>query len=83
MGLSYPVPSIRLKAQRRGFQDYEYFWLLQRAGGREQADRLVDSIVHGVPFGAAAVGNTEIWKNDPQAWDSVRLRAGELLDADH
>lgn len=32
MGRSHPVPSIRLKAHRRGFQDYEYFWLLERAG---------------------------------------------------
>lgn len=82
MGLSQPVPSIRLKAHRRGFQDYEYFWLLNRANRRQQADRFVDSIVHSVPFGSAAVGNTEIWSNDPEAWDAIRVRIGRLLDAE-
>lgn len=81
MGLAGPVPSIRLKAHRRGFHDYEYFWLLAQSGRREEADRLVDSIVHSVPFGRASVGNTEIWSNHPEAWDAVRIRIGELLDA--
>ncbi len=79
MGLSGPVPSIRLKALRRGLQDYEYFWLLRQEGRGADADRLVDGVVHTVPFGAASVGNTEIWKNDPEAWQAARIRAGNLL----
>lgn len=44
MGYNQPVPSIRLKAQRRGLQDYEYFWLLaQKDGGRQTADELVNA----------------------------------------
>jgi hypothetical protein len=31
-GRQRPIPSIRLKAHRRGLQDYEYFWLLRQAG---------------------------------------------------
>ena len=81
IGTDEPVGSIRLKAHRRGFQDYEYFWLLAQAGQQEQADRLVDSVVHAIPFGRRSVGNIEIWKNDPAAWDDVRIQAGELLDA--
>ena len=29
-GLDRPIPSIRLKRLRRGFQDYEYLWLLEQ-----------------------------------------------------
>ncbi len=81
MGLDRPVPSVRLKAHRRGFQDHEYFWLLRQAGRSEQADRSVESIVHATPFGPAAVGKTEIWNNNPEAWDAVRLRIGQWLHA--
>ena len=79
IGLKQPVPSIRLKAHRRGFQDYEYFWLLSQAGKGDQADRLVDSVIHAVPFGASAKGKSEFWKNNPEAWDAVRIKIGEML----
>ena len=79
MGLDGPVPSIRLKAHRRGFQDYEYFWLLKQAGQGKLADKLVNSVVHGLPFGFQAAGNTELWKNNPEAWDAARIQAGEAL----
>lgn len=75
-----PVPSIRLKATRRGLQDYEYFWLLaQRSGGPQQADTLVNSIIYKQPFGPQAMRDTEIWKNHPDQWERVRLLAGEAL----
>ena len=79
IGLNQPVPSIRLKAHRRGFQDYEYFWLLKQAGKGELADKLVDSIMHKKPFGKPAIGNTELWKNNPEAWDAVRIKIGDML----
>ena len=80
-GLAEPIPSVRLKAHRRGFQDYEYFYLLREAGRGEEADRLVNSVVRTDPFGSANVGNTEIWQNNPDAWDAVRQEAGENLSA--
>lgn len=79
IGSPGPIPSIRLKAHRRGFQDYEYFWLLREAGKEKEADEIVDSVIHAVPFGRASVGNTEIWRNNPEAWDAARVRAGEAL----
>jgi len=79
IGRSEPIPSIRLKAHRRGFQDYEYFWLLREAGREAEADALVDSVIHAVPFGASSVGNRRIWRNDPEEWERIRLRAGSLL----
>jgi len=75
----HPIPSIRLKAQRRGMQDYEYFWLLRKANQEKLADRLVDSIVLVPPFGAENYQNPNIWKHNPEAWDRVRIEAGEAL----
>ena len=81
IGSPNPVPTIRLKAQRRGLQDYEYFWLLRQAGRGAEADRLVDSVIHATPFGEQSVGNLEVWANDPEVWDEVRVKAGEILAA--
>jgi hypothetical protein len=82
MGYRRPVASIRLKAQRRGLQDYEYFWLLaQRSGGRDMADSLVNRIVYKRPFGKRAMLDTEIWRNNPEEWDEARIEAGRRLAA--
>jgi len=80
VGRSGPVPSIRLKAHRRGFQDYEYFWLLDAAGQGELAGELVDSVLHDGPFGAASLEDIDAWSNNPEEWERLRLRAGELLN---
>jgi hypothetical protein len=79
LGYSQPIASVRLKAQRRGLQDFEYFWLLAQKTGREKADALVDRIVYKRPFGKQAMLDTEIWKNNPEEWDNARNTAGELL----
>jgi len=74
-----PFPSIRLKAHRRGFQDYEYFWLLEQAGEGAKADQLVDSVVHTTPMGRPGLGDGEFWANDPEKWEAARIKAGNLL----
>ena len=80
MGYREPIASIRLKAQRRGLQDFEYFWLLsERSGGKEEADSLVNGVIPKNPFGKAAMFDTEIWKNNPEAWDEARIAAGERI----
>jgi hypothetical protein len=80
MNYHQPIPSIRLKAQRRGLQDYEYFWLLaQKTGDKRAADELVNSIVYKRPFGKNALLDIEIWKNNPEEWDKVRVAAGDRL----
>jgi hypothetical protein len=82
MGYREPIASIRLKAQRRGLQDYEYFGLLaQRPGGRAEADRVVNGIIHKRPFGVTAMRDTEVWKNDPDAWERARIDVGRRLAA--
>ena len=80
MGYDEPIPSIRLKAQRRGLQDYEYFRLLsEREGSRAGADAIVNGIVYKNPFGESAMLDTEIWKNNPDEWERARLAAGEKI----
>ena len=80
MNYDRPIPSVRLKAQRRGLQDYEYFWLLaQKTGSKQAADELVNGIVYKKPFGKAAMLDIEIWKNNPEEWDKARVAAGEQL----
>ena len=81
VGSADPIPGIRLKAHRRGFQDYEYLWMLAEQGkaGAARADRLVDSVITAMPFGRASIGNTDIWRNNPEAWDTARIKAGRML----
>ena len=79
MAYQQPIPSIRLKAQRRGLQDYEYFWLLARKAGKQAADQLVNTVVYKRPFGKSAMLDIEIWKNHPDEWDQVRIAVGERL----
>jgi hypothetical protein len=83
MGYSQPIPSIRLKAQRRGLQDYEYFWLLaERTGSKAASDAIVDGIIYKKPFGAAAMLDIEIWRNNPEEWDRARIATGEKIAAE-
>jgi hypothetical protein len=80
MGYRQPIPSIRLKAMRRGLQDFEYFWLLeQKTGSKEAADRIVNRIVYKKPFGKASIRDIEIWKNNPDEWEKARIEAGKVL----
>ena len=80
MGYREPVPSIRLKAQRRGLQDYEYMWMLaEKTGGKQASDKLVNGVVYKRPFGKASINDIEIWKNNPDEWDKARDQAGEIL----
>ncbi len=40
-----PVSCLRMKAYRRGLQDYEYGWLLKQAGNQKVADDLVRAVI--------------------------------------
>ena len=79
MGYDQPIPSIRLKAQRRGLQDYEYFKMLADKRGKAEADRVVNGVIYGRPFGPASIGNTRLWKNNPEEWEAARLAAARQI----
>jgi hypothetical protein len=44
-GIEGPVGSVRLKNLRDGMEDYEYFVLLEKLGGKEVVDELVRNAV--------------------------------------
>ena len=90
-------PSTRLKAIRRGLQDYEYFWLLAKAdGGRDRAKYFTTRVVRNSlsqrlevkDFGDDVAGEVpqrpvrgdkRHWSHDPEAFEKVRHRIGEIL----
>jgi hypothetical protein len=87
VGLEGPVPCIRLKALRRGSQDYEYLRLLaQRTGNREIADAVVDQVLFramhealkkGQDYGGARERDSR--SHDPAAWNRARLELADLI----
>jgi len=83
-GLEAPIPSIRLKRLRRGAQDYEYLWLLER----HHRPGLARLIAEGLfSFGGTACygehaldGRPNGWVTNPAAWSLARrLMARELM----
>lgn len=87
VGMDGPVPSIRLKALRRGSQDYEYMRLLaEKTGGGQAVDEIADSVLFRAMHEALKPGQ-DYWQprqrdsrsHDPQQWDRARRRLAELL----
>ncbi len=77
-GIGGPVSSLRMKNWRRGAQDYEYMWLLDRRGKGDLVRELLDQVVP-YAFGDAE-GRQTGWSDDPAAWEAARLAMGEELD---
>ncbi len=82
-GLNSPVPSARLKRLRRGLQDYEYLWLLERNRRPAIAAVIAEDLF---PFGGTGCygehfldGRPNGWVANPGAWALARrLMAREL-----
>jgi hypothetical protein len=73
-------PSIRLKNNRDGVEEYEYLRLLsQLDGDSKRADEIVQKIVFN-PYGKAAIGNLEAWNHNPEQWDAARIELGNLIE---
>lgn len=76
--LAGPVPSFRLKALRRGIQDYGYFALAREAGlNIESTLRLV--VRRGLGVTGAYGIDRRAWSRDPEAWYQARDKVGEIL----
>jgi hypothetical protein len=87
LGLDGPVASIRLKALRRGSQDFQYMWLLSRQpGGTQAVDQIVNSVLFRAMHEALKPGQ-DYWQprerdsrsHDPAQWDRARRRLAELI----
>ncbi|RPJ33551.1 MAG: DUF4091 domain-containing protein, partial [Planctomycetaceae bacterium] len=71
-GIEGPVASIRLKNLRDGMEDYEYFTLLEKRGGKAIVDEVVRS----------AVPTWGTWNQDPRQLLTLRERlAREIMKA--
>lgn len=73
-----PLPSLRLKAYRRGLQDYEYAWLLAQAGKRDLADAIVRRIVPVALTEAKTPGGPP-WSTDVNDWYRMREELAAAL----
>lgn len=75
-----PLPTLRLEAMRRGFEDYQYLVLLREAAGQGKVDAAAYARIKAQV--AEVAGNPN--NNNPQAsWhqlEEIRLQIGELLD---
>ncbi len=76
-GIAGPVGSLRLKSWRRGAQDYEYMWLLDRRGRGGFVDGLAGEVIP-YAFGDAE-GKSTSWSKDAADWEEARRRMGNEL----
>jgi hypothetical protein len=78
-----PIVNIRMKQIRRGQTDFEYFWLLKRAGDGALADRLVKSVINVALSEAAdrpeSYGYGK-WSHNPADWDAALTKAAARLE---
>lgn len=75
-----PVSSMRMKAYRRGLQDFEYCWLADQAGQASQVDALLQSLIPQA-FGDAAKLKKASWSESPADYDRARRRIADLAAA--
>lgn len=69
VGVAGPVASLRMKAVRRGAQDYEYLWLLKQKGQEKQADE----------FACRLATDRYQYEENPDAWHKARREMADLL----
>ncbi|MFW5740029.1 MAG: hypothetical protein ACOC1F_06650, partial [Myxococcota bacterium] len=83
-GIDGPLASFRLKNLRRGTQDFEYLYLLEKAGKVEEAKAVARSLLGNVRVSgdssdgqaATAVFHYEL---DGSKWDAARRQLGRML----
>jgi hypothetical protein len=79
-GVNAVCPSIRLKNNRDGVEEYEYLRLLsQLDGNSRRVEKIVGRLVFN-PYGKAAIGNLEAWNHNPGEWDAARIELGNLIE---
>jgi hypothetical protein len=73
-GVDGPLASLRLKNIREGAQDFEYLYLLEKTGHREEALKEARALLGNCK------GNHFDYELDAGKWDAARLRLGAMLD---
>jgi hypothetical protein len=72
IGLSGPVPSIRLKLIREALEDFEYMTLASRQGHKAEVDEVVVSLVRSF----------NDWSPNPKAYMAARAKIASLITAE-
>ncbi len=70
-GISGPVASIRMEAMRRGYEDYEYMYLLGKQSGRSAPMAIINSLgVAGMTQGGQGTTSWQAldWENTDGPW---------------
>lgn len=87
MGLPQEVlPCLRRKDFRRGAQDYEHLWLLQKAGEETAIGAAMAAIYNPAAVSIGRDGSPKIQTGDlgvtmdEHIWESVHRQMGERLD---
>jgi hypothetical protein len=80
--LAYPgaLPSLRLKAMRRGLQDRVLLEALVACAGRAAADAIAAPLVPR-SLGTATRGEAQSWPSGDDAWEAARARVLDALVA--
>jgi hypothetical protein len=80
-GINYfpgPVSSYRMKALRRGIQDYEYIWMASKFATKQQINHIIDSVLPHPVLGDALPGKT-CYVKTARPWQDARLQLAEII----
>jgi hypothetical protein len=72
-----PLSSLRMKAYRRGHQDYEYCYLLKNYGKGSIADKIIKEVI---PSALTKAKGTREWSTDENKWYEMRKKLAEELN---
>jgi hypothetical protein len=70
------IPTLRLKALRRGLQDQRLLQALSDCGGAAEADAIAAAVV---PRALAEAGKQASWPNDEPSWERARVALYEAI----
>ncbi|MCE5228273.1 DUF4091 domain-containing protein [bacterium] len=73
-----PVSSMRMKAYRRGLQDYEYCWLADQSGQSAQVDAQLKALIpQGFSEGVKAKSAT--WSESVEDYEAARKQIAQMI----
>lgn len=70
-----PIPSMRLKAWRRGLQDAELIFLARKNGYEKEVDQMLEELI---PTALSEGKGEASWSDDPQDWIKFHRQLLEL-----
>jgi hypothetical protein len=76
-----PLSSLRMKAYRRGLQDYEYCRLADQAGQSAEVDALLNKLIPAAFTEAPARAVPGLWSHDPADYYRLRQQLAELIES--